>query len=181
MQRLNSARAMGSRIFAGVVLGGMMLGGSAMAQNAEQAPPRVGQTFGDWLFECTALGEGQTACSLTQTIVVQETGRPIAKFSLARGAAAGQGFLVVMLPLGLDIPAGVQAAIDGNTPFPLAIETCIAGGCLASLQVDAARLNAMKSGTNFNIAFRMRGDAQPVQIAGSLNGITAGVAAARIE
>lgn len=175
----------------GAVLAALLVGvlgaAPAMAQTGgqqpggQQAAARVGDTFGDWLFECTAIADGQTACSLTQTIVVQETGRAIAKFSLARGAEANTGFLVVMLPLGLDIPAGVSGAVDTNAAFPFLVETCIAGGCLATVQLDGARIQQMKAGTAFNLAFRIRGEQQPVTIAGSLNGITAGMTAARIQ
>jgi invasion protein IalB len=184
MDQMSRARRPGRHGWAlAVLVAGLLAASPAMAQTEGQGAngARVGDTFGDWLFECTAIAEGQTACSLTQTIVVQETGRPIAKFSLARGNAQGTGFLVVMLPLGLDIPAGVQGAIDTAAGFPMVVETCIAGGCLATAQIEPERLKAMKSGTKFNLAFRIRGEQQPVTIAGSLKGITAGVVAARIE
>ena len=170
-----------ARAWAGAALLALLMALPAAAQNEGQAAARVGDTFGDWLFECTAIAEGQTACSLTQTIVVQETGRAIAKFSLSRGATEGTAFFLVMLPLGLDIPAGVRSTVDTNEPIPLLVETCVAAGCLATAQLDSARLQQMKAGMTLNLTFRVRGELQAVTLAGSLKGITAGMTAARIQ
>lgn len=45
------------------------------------AGAKVGDNFGDWIYECEALVQSKTTCSLTQTIVSKSENRRIMKFS----------------------------------------------------------------------------------------------------
>lgn len=173
---------------AGALLGALAfvlaLGGATAAQAPTRSatPPSAaeGQTFGDWKYECQALNGGQ-ACALSQTLVSNDSKKAVAKFNLGRDPQSGVVYLAVMVPLGLDLAAGIVGAIDESGPFAYQLETCLAVGCIARVPVDAALMKALKSGKTLKLGFRARGAQQATVLPGSLAGMTAGVAAASLE
>jgi invasion protein IalB len=146
----------------------------AMAQN-------VGQQFGDWVVECTALGANRTVCSLTQTLISQQTRQQVAKFTLGRNVQSNQVTLIAVVPLGIDLTQPLTGSVDNNPAFTYTIETCVAAGCVATKTVDPALMLSLKNGGKLNLNLRMRGAQQPSQLVGSLSGITAGVSAIGLE
>jgi len=157
--------------FAGLA---MFIATAAMAQGVTAQPE---QTFGDWIYQCTAMGEGQ-ACSLNQTLVDQQSGQPVLRFSLSRDASNGTMTLVALLPLGLDFAAGVSGAVDEGTAYQYGLRTCIGTTCIATLSIDATRLAELRGGTELRIGFKLMSEPEPRVLAGSLRGITAGTTAA---
>ncbi len=170
-------------IRAGVVAGLLVAAGAGLffagpASRAQEVTAQPDQTFGDWIYQCAAVAEGKTACSLNQTLVDQASGQSMLKFSLGRDAASGKMTLVALLPLGLDFATGVSGAVDDNDSFNYGLRTCIGTTCIAIAEVDAARLEQLKSGTLLKIGFKMLAEPEPRVLAGSLKGITAGTTAA---
>jgi invasion protein IalB len=102
----------------------------------------------------------------------------VLKFSLGRDGASGAVTLVALLPLGLDFAAGVSGAVDDKPAFKYGLRTCIGTTCVAVVAVSAEGLADLKSGTQLRIGFKMLTESEPRVLAGSLNGITAGAAAA---
>jgi invasion protein IalB len=148
------------------------------ASRAQEVTAQPDQTFGDWIYQCAEVAEGKSACSLNQTLVDQQSGQPVLKFSLGRDAGSGRMTLVALLPLGLDFAAGVSGAVDDNAAFQYGLRTCIGTTCIAIAEVDAGRLGQLRGGTQLKIGFKMLAEAESRILAGSLGGITAGTAAA---
>ena len=141
------------------------------------SPAKVGDHFGDWVFECAALGEGQTLCSLNQTLIAKNSNKAIARFSLSRDKKSNENILGVLVPLGLDIPVGVAVNIDQNPPIPLTLLTCSPNGCVANAVLNPKAVDAFKVGKALSLSFKIRGADKPMNLAGSLNGLAAGIAA----
>lgn len=145
------------------------------------ADAKVGDRFGDWVFECAALAEGKTNCALSQTISSQKDNRRIVKFTLARNRQTNAVTLTALLPLGIHLPSGVSGVIDQGKPFHFALQTCIQQGCIATYAVDAGFLKSVQAGQKLSLDFSVNGGKQPVSINGSLNGLADGLKAANLN
>ncbi|EAR50917.1 hypothetical protein OG2516_13631 [Oceanicola granulosus HTCC2516] len=144
------------------------------------AEPQVGDRFGDWSFECTAQSATRIDCGLAQLVVIAESREPIARFRItgpaepaAEDAAATPGQLSVLLPLGLDLQAGVTASTDTGTTLPLSVATCVQQGCLLTAPVTDEIVAALREGAQMNVGFALYGNGQSLEIAGSLAGLDA--------
>ena len=81
----------------------------------------------------------------------------------------------MILPLGLDIPAGVSGAAGGK-PIAFTVQTCVRRGCIASAAVDEALLESLR-GSGFTATFKMRSVAEPTTIPVSGKGLDEGLKA----
>ena len=143
--------------------------------------PRVGERFGDWTFECTALAESQTECALSQVLMDGDRQVPVAKFSLNKDNLGEARFLIAVLPLGIDATMPISARIDQGKPTSLQLLTCLAGGCIARLPLDPAIVKEMKGGMRMSVFFNFVGSADQTVFPVSLAGVTKGFAAARLD
>ena len=62
--------------------------------------------------------------------------------------------LMIQVPIGLYLPAGLNLQIDENKPQPLALQTCDLKGCYAATQIDPELLGSMKAGKRLAITFQ---------------------------
>jgi invasion protein IalB len=159
-------------------IGAMLLPLFLAAPTAARAEARVGEKFGDWTFECQAIADGKTDCALTQILVNKQTNQPVLKFMLTRGKKADDVELKALIPLGIDIQAGVSGSIDEKPTLKFVLETCVQPGCLASVKVKGALLDSMKAGKALNISFTQKSSGNKLSFSGSLKGLSDGVAAA---
>ena len=150
-------------------------GAMSVAQAADTRP-NGDQPFGDWVLHCTKVSSGEQACALHQKILAGDTRLPVAAFALARNKDSHELRLAAVLPLGLDIPAGVSGKA-GAVPLPFTIQTCVRRGCIASTTVDDKLLEALRGTDAFNVTFKMRIVAEPTTIPVSLKGLDEGLKA----
>ncbi|MGV3650434.1 MAG: invasion associated locus B family protein [Devosia sp.] len=136
---------------------------------------QVGERFGNWVMQCTALGANRTACSLVQTLVARETRQQVARFTLTRNAQTNVPTLVAFLPLGIDLAKPVVAQIDQQNPITLALETCVRQGCRVSLPLEGNVLGALRGGQELKVSFTVRNTQQAATLTASLEGVTAGL------
>lgn len=155
----------------------LLLAASALAPaGAGMAKPLAGEAFGDWLLRCTKTSTGEQACALHQRIMAEDTRQPVAAIALARNRDSRELRLAAVLPLGLDIPAGVTGKA-GAVTLPLTVQTCVRRGCIASTAVDEKTLDALRGADGFSLTFKMRLVAEPTTIPVSLKGLEAGLKA----
>jgi invasion protein IalB len=152
-----------------------------LAPVAASAAPKVGDVFGDWVFECMALAEGKTLCALSQSLVSQQDNRRLVKFSLARNEKNNEVMLTALLPLGIHLPQGVQGSIDQGKAFPFTLQTCTQQGCIASFKTDKDMVKRLKAGQKVAVSFSVAGGKRPITLTGSLKGLAAGIKAAGLE
>lgn len=157
-----------------LVLGAGLL--VAAPLRADEKKPGDDKVFGDWILHCAKASSGEQACALHQKIMSADTKLPVAAAALARNKQSHELRLAVILPLGLDIPAGVSA-MAGSTPISLTIQTCVRRGCVASTGVDDKLLETLHGAGAFTATFRMRSIAEPVTVPFSLKGLDEGLKA----
>lgn len=153
------------------------------AQAQAQGPARVGERYGDWVFECVAIAEGRTACALTHAIVSRGDNRQIGQMSLGRNERKGGAVvLTAFLPLGLHIPAGVSGTIDQGKPFQFTLETCLPRrGCIATYVVSAEVLKLLQGGQQLSIGMSAGDGPKPVSLGVPLRGLADGLRAAKLN
>lgn len=148
---------------------------SSGAAHADDAKPKD-QWFGNWVLHCTKADAAENTCALHQKILSSETRLPVAAFAIARNKQSHELRLAAILPLGLDIPAGV-AGKAGEVPIGFTVQTCVRRGCIASAQVDDKLLETLNGSESFNVTFKMRAVASPTTITVSLKGLDDGLKA----
>ena len=123
--------------------------GSAQETAPEPTPPA------EWSSQCVSVARGGDAdCSMEQRLVVQETGQLVIVVSVRVPHAPRTPAMLVQLPLGLFLPAGIQLGIDDRATQNLPVQRCDANGCYAGLAVDAALLAALKAGKALRLTMR---------------------------
>ncbi len=83
-----------------------------------------------------------------------KTGQLVASVNVKLPAETRQPVMMIQLPVGLFLPAGVNLQIDEGKPQPLAIQTCDLKGCYAATTLSPDLLGSMKSGKRFAVVFQ---------------------------
>lgn len=144
--------------------------------SAQEVKPGSDTAYGDWVLRCVKASDGKELCALHQKIMSQETKLQVAAFALARNPDSSSLRLAAVLPLGLDIPAGVTGKA-GETPISFTVQTCVRRGCIASAQVDDKLLESLRGNDSFTTTFKMRSVADPTTLAVSVKGLEEGLKA----
>lgn len=120
----------------------------AAAQPAAAAAPA-------WSSRCaSASRQSVPECAIEQTAVLDKTGQMLASVSVRLPPAGGQPVMMVHVPVGLFLPAGISLRIDEQAPLQLVVQTCDLRGCYAGSPVSAEMLKAMKAGKRLAVGFQ---------------------------
>lgn len=148
----------------------LLLSGGAAFGQSDAAPVEPAR---NWLVNCANIGEkGALVCRMTQRAVQQDSGRSVFVVTLEKRAADATPSLLLTLPHGLLLPAGVQIGVDGAGRDALPFQTCDARACYAVTQVDDAFLGALRGGEKLNIGITAL-TGQEVELNANLIGFTA--------
>lgn len=150
----------------------------AAAQNAGQGPAKNGAKYGDWTLRCVAESVGQTNCALIQRLAQAESGAFVAEVGLNR-AKTDQGdrtLLVMLTPDGAALNLLPAYLVDeSEDQVTLNWRTCANQLCRAAVLLSPEQEAALKAGGRMVLAYQRFGASQPVRIAVSLTGVTAGL------
>lgn len=131
-----------------------------------ESPAATSARFQDWLVRCND-AKGELVCSLSQQVVDQRSGRSVLQLSLG-AAPNGKHLLGAVVPLGVSVPDGVTLQV-GDATRRFAYSQCLPGGCIASLTMDDALIEKMKSVPEARLAVIDR-TGKPVVMPVSLKG-----------
>jgi len=129
-----------------------------------------------WNVGCQpAGGAGELLCEASQVVALQESRQALLTVFVTPWAETGDrdAFLLrFQLPHGLDLPAGVQLAVDGKSvPSPV-IQTSSQIGVFARATLTETLLATLKKGTTLTVEFSaMNGNKLSVPV--TLNGFSA--------
>lgn len=130
--------------------------GTAPSAKPEQRTrvQRIPQKASGWSVRCTNPGMG-LSCKATQTIGNRKTRKRVLSVSVSKPRKGKRGGgMLLQLPLGLFLPAGVTMGVDVETPERLTIQTCNAKGCFAGAPLTPDKLTAMTTGTKLFVTFQ---------------------------
>jgi invasion protein IalB len=120
----------------------------ALAENQEVLPSH-------WTSRCVSESRNTNVdCVVEQSAVVTKTGQLLADITIRVPADTRHPVLLIQLPVGLYLPAGVTVQVDGGKPQQITLQTCDLKGCYGAEPVSDEMLAAMKSGTRFAVSFQ---------------------------
>lgn len=136
------------------------------AAAAQQQPTEV-----PWASRCVSEARAsQLDCTITQRAVTKQ-GQLVGSVTI-RPISGNSPVMIVSVPLGFYLGAGVTFDVDGVGASALALQTCDRTGCYAEIPLNDAALNAMRAGQKLNINFQNM-NKQTVTLPMSLIGFTA--------
>jgi invasion protein IalB len=137
-------------------------------QQAQPAQPRV-----NWSTGCNAPSRKEPlSCSIEQRVLLRETGQQLGRAAVqTSGPEPRTPGLLLHLPLGLSMAAGVSVVVDADTPVKLDVQTCDAAGCYAARALDGELLKAMQRGRELKITFEDL-NRKPITVTFTLEGFT---------
>jgi invasion protein IalB len=149
------------------------------APQGEAAPAQEAITeeqFQDWTVRCGGRSEQEPqVCEMQQQQVDQED-RVVMAVAVGQVPGTSDLGLLVILPLGILLPAGVTLQIDGGAEVPLQVDRCERQGCRIEMLLEPDLLNRLKAGTKATVFFEAldpRGERQRLGVPMSLLGFTA--------
>ncbi len=107
----------------------------------------------NWATRCisTARTSGGD-CSMEQRLTVQETGQLFATVAVRVPAEPRTPELVLTIPLGLYLPAGIILEVDGAAFLKIPVRNCDGNGCYALTALSDANIATMKRGGSLNVS-----------------------------
>jgi invasion protein IalB len=122
-----------------------------------QAPPAESKLterqFKDWTVRCGRQKEqGPQVCGMQQQTTDKE-GRTV--MAVAVGTVPGDSKLglLIILPLGVLLPAGVTLQVDGGAEVPLQVAWCERQGCRIEMLLEPDLLSRLKAGREAKVIF----------------------------
>tara|TARA_R110002072_G_scaffold19049_7_gene70774 strand:+ start:707 stop:1222 length:516 start_codon:yes stop_codon:yes gene_type:complete len=151
----------------------------SMPAAAQDAKPKVGERFGDWVFQCQALSATENICGMIQTVIDNKTKRQIVGIAVRY---AGKGDkkrlgMFVTVPLGIYLGAGIGGKIDTSEQFRFNLQSCNQRGCQGATEIKAPMLADLKKGERLIVGFKARADSKTIGVPVSLKGFTDGLRA----
>lgn len=138
------------------------------ASGQQQAAPAANQSPG-WIARCfSPARQSPLECTLEQQVIVQQTGQQISFVSIRVPGDTKQPVMMIQLPLGLYLPAGLTLQIDEAKGQVIAIQSCDQRACYVGLPVTAELLDSLKKGQRLNLGMQSM-NREPVTIAHPLN------------
>lgn len=172
---------------AALTIAGLQVGTPAFAQQAQPAqaarpaatspaapadpaqPAATTATYQDWLMRCVSQTDKSRTCEVVQNLQVQGQG-VVASIAVGRTDPKAAMSLVIQLPQGVWLPAGVKFQTGEKAkPLQLEYKRCTQA-CVAEVQLDAATVQAMKSGVEQGSFSFEDGAHRPVTLPVSLKG-----------
>jgi invasion protein IalB len=108
-----------------------------------------------WTSHCISEARNTNVeCAVEQSAVVTKTGQLLADVTIRVPADTRHPVMMIQLPVGLYLPAGVTVQVDGGKPQQITLQTCDLKGCYGAEPVSDEMLAAMKSGARFAVSFQ---------------------------
>ena len=194
----HAALCLPARLAAVAVSAALDLGAPGVfAQQAQEAPPEeaapqqqgtpqedasapeaalTDRQFKDWMVRCGRPDEqGPELCEMQQQQIDRED-RTVMAVAVGEVPGTPDLGLLIVLPLGILLPAGVTMQIDGGAEIPLQVERCERQGCRIERLLEPALLNQLKGGKEAKVFFEVydpQGERRRLGVPISLLGFTA--------
>ena len=139
-----------------LVLASLFMGALACQAYAQELSQRRGEASAPsgWVTKCVSAARRENLdCNVEQTVVLTRTGQQLLSVVVRVAPDSRQPAIMIHLPLGLFVPAGVTIQLDGQKSQRLEVQTCNLKGCYAGSAVSGKMLAAMKKGERLTITF----------------------------
>ena len=120
----------------------------APAGGVEPSPPPPG-----WVVNCTSV-QGGLDCRAGQSLFIKETGQRLLSVALRVPLDTKKPVLLLQVPLGIYLPAGVSLQFGKDTARKIVLQSCDQNGCLAEYAITDAEIGAMLKGADLTISIQ---------------------------
>lgn len=139
---------------AGLACAWVALPAAQGADNKAQ-PAKAKAPAAEWATRCVGASRGKDLdCSIEQRAVVTETGQLLTALTIRIPPETRKPVMMLQVPVGLFLPAGISVAVDDTSFDKLQLQTCDLTGCFAGSEVPAKLLDALKGGKTLKISFQ---------------------------
>jgi invasion protein IalB len=108
-----------------------------------------------WISRCASTTRHSAPeCFIEQNAVLTKTGQLVASMTVRLPPTTGKPVMMLQVPVGLYLPAGITFKIDEGAPTKLVVQTCDLKGCYTGDRITPQLLQAMKSGKKIAIGFQ---------------------------
>lgn len=150
---------------------------NAPATPSSAAPSAPLIVISGWRLECASTTGGSLACEALDRVSVRTTGAVVGGLSVHFLADGKTPEILVQVPLGIAVPAGVRVGTNSGIMQTLPVSTCNRDGCFARAQMSGPLLGAMRAAKEaLRIAYDSlapNADARTVTISLGLDGFAA--------
>jgi len=137
------------------------------------AGPEKGKTFDDWTIECKGADKAER-CFASQTQIAKEQNNArVLKISVGYLGPKGEPTVVLFVPLGIAVQAGVGIKIGDKPQTILPVLQCLNEGCLATGILDAQMSEEIQKTNSLAVGFMPFGSDKTMTIPVSLKGFAA--------
>lgn len=174
------------RLLSGVAAAGFIAAAGAVPASAQTpgsgAESAKIENFGTWSTRCEKNQAGAEQCHAFVDVRIGEEQQRIAYIGIGYSSkdvnedGKQDLFMFAITPLGTFLPAGIGWDVDGKEKFSQQFMYCLPGGCQTEIALTKERLDAIKSGSEMKVLFRIvgKGDVNvPVKLDGVSKAIDA--------
>jgi len=105
-----------------------------------------------WVTNCVSdTRKGPLLCSMQGTLVLKNSGQAVAFVIVRLQPDVHEPLMVIRVPGGVYLPAGLSISVDDGKPQSVPLQTCDQQGCFAETQVNSDLLAALKAGKRLSI------------------------------
>jgi invasion protein IalB len=127
----------------------------APSPNSTPSPNASPPAGGGWVSKCVSESrQSPVDCSIEQTVVLTNTGQLVASVLVRVPTDTRQPVMMIQVPVGLYLPAGLSLQIDDGKAQPVPLQTCDLKGCYAGMQVGPELIAALKAGKRLTMTFQ---------------------------
>lgn len=157
-------------VIAAVAAAGVLALPPALAQEEDTEAPAAAQTESPWDTRCSQPERrAEPSCEMTQTVVVPDSRQVLLRVEVEIPAGDAGPRMVLQLPHGIYLPAGITLEIDEQEWQETVVQTCDGNGCYAGFPVDEASLERLQGGAQMTVGFQSlarEGMRVPVDLSG---------------
>ncbi len=154
------------------LLTGLFAANTALAAQ----PPKPGTAFEDWIVECEKAGDKQK-CFISQTLNVKDSKGRLVKASIGYLGQNDEPTVVVLLPLGIWLPAGAAFKVGDMPQASMIIQQCTPQGCVATAPLKPEHIKALGTGKTLSFGMQPAGSKETLVVGVSIKGLAAGLSA----
>ncbi len=103
---------------------------SCPAASWSAEPQQTTATYRDWTLRCVVAADKHKKCEVTQATHMQGRQRPVSQIAISEPAKGSPSKMVVQLPIGVWLPAGVKVSYGANESAVIASFKLLRAGCV---------------------------------------------------
>ncbi|WP_245410324.1 invasion associated locus B family protein [Dichotomicrobium thermohalophilum] len=161
----------------GLVAGAALAGSLLISSHAAAQEEQKQKSQAAWVKLCEKApslqeeGKELDVCLTHHERIDGNTGRVLVSAAIRQVEGKDTRSLMVMVPLGMALPAGVQAKVDDNEPIKLKYTLCHVGGCTAETEATDEIIEQFRQGEKLVVA-AMNLSGKPIGFPVPLSGFT---------